>query len=137
MRKKNILRHIKDYQAFIKNQTSKNLKTIWFDGEGEYIDHEVIDYLKSCGIQYKITATHSPIQNGIAEHLNCTLIEHMCTMMLEHNILYFFWPEVVTYACYLKNRLLIQALKELITPEEAFKGKKPNILMFQEFGIKC
>jgi len=58
-------------------------------------------------------------------------------MMLEHNILYFFWPEVVTYACYLKNRLLIQALKELITPEEAFKGKKPNILMFQEFGIKC
>jgi len=28
MKKKDILRHIKDYQAFIKTQTGKNLKTI-------------------------------------------------------------------------------------------------------------
>jgi len=58
-------------------------------------------------------------------------------MMLEHNILYFLWPEAVAYACYLKNRPLTWALKELITPEEAFTGKKLNILMLQEFGIKC
>jgi len=47
MKKKDILRYIKDYQAFIKTQTGKNLKTIQSDGRGEYIDHEVIDYLKS------------------------------------------------------------------------------------------
>jgi len=58
-------------------------------------------------------------------------------MILEHNIPYFLWPEAVTYACYLKNRLSTQALKELITPKEAFTGKKPNILILQEFGIKC
>jgi len=58
-------------------------------------------------------------------------------MMLEHNILYFLWPEAVTYVCYLKNRPLTWALKELIIPEEAFTGKKLNILTLQEFGIKC
>ena len=136
MRKKDVLKHIKDYQAFIKTQTSKNLKTIWFDGKGEYIDHKVIDYLKSCGIQYEITATYSPIQNGIAKCLNHILIEHMYAMMLEHNISYFLWPETVAYTCYLKNRSPIWAFKELITPEKAFTGKKPNISMLQEFGIK-
>ena len=136
MKKKDVLRHIKDYQAFIKTQTSKNLKAMWFDGGGEYIDHEVIDYLKSCRIQYEIIAAHSPAQNGIAEHLNHTLIEHICTMMLKHNIPYFLWPEAVAYACYLKNRSPTWALKELITPEEAFIGKKPNISMLQEFRVK-
>ena len=56
--------------------------------------------------------------------------------MLEHNIPYFLWPEVVVYACYLKNKSPTQALKEFITPEEAFTGKKPNISILQEFGIK-
>jgi len=58
-------------------------------------------------------------------------------MMLEHNIPYFLWPEAVTYACYLKNRSPTRALKELITPEEAFTGKKPDISMLQEFRVKC
>jgi len=49
--------------------------------------------------------------------------------MLKHNIPYFLWPEAVAYACYLKNRSPTQALKELITPKEAFIGKKPNISM--------
>jgi len=81
MKKKDVLRHIKDYQAFIKTQTSKNLKAMRFDGRGEYIDHEVINYLKSCGIQYEITAAYSSAQNGIAERLNHTLIEHACQQL--------------------------------------------------------
>jgi len=51
-------------------------------------------------------------------------------MILEHNIPYFLWPDPVAYACYLKNRSPTQALKELITPEEAFKEKS---LIFQYF----
>ena len=58
-------------------------------------------------------------------------------MMLEHNIPYFLWPEAITYACYLKNRSLTQALKQLITSKEAFTENKPDISMLQEFGIKC
>ena len=129
IKKKNILKHIKDYQTFIKTQTSKNLKTIQFDSGEKYIDYEVIDYLKSYGIQYKITAAHSPAQNGTVKCLNRILIKHVRAMMLEHNIPYFLWPEAVAYACYLKNRSPTQALKELITPKEAFIGKKPNISM--------
>ena len=50
MKKKNILRYIKDYQAFIKTQIGKNLKAIQFDGGEEQVDHGVINYLKFCGI---------------------------------------------------------------------------------------
>jgi len=64
MKKRDILRHIKDYQAFIKTQTGKNLK--------------------SCEIQYEITAAHLFAQNGTAKCLNRTLIEHTHAMMLCH-----------------------------------------------------
>jgi len=77
-----------------------------FDGRGEYMKHEVIDYLKNCKVWYKITATHSPAQNSIVKYLNHILIEHAYAMMLEHNISYFLWPEAIIYACYLKNKSL-------------------------------
>lgn len=72
MKKKEVLLHIKNYQAYIKTQTGKSLTAIRFDGGGEYIDHEVIEYLESCGIKYEITAAYSPSQNGTAERLNQT-----------------------------------------------------------------
>ena len=66
-----------------------------FDGREEYMNHEVIDYLKNCGVQYEITAAHLPAQNGVAEDLNRTLIEHARAIMLKHNIPYFLWPEAI------------------------------------------
>ena len=50
MKKKDVLRHIKDYQAYIKTQTDKDLKAMQFDGREEYMNHEVINYLKNCGV---------------------------------------------------------------------------------------
>ena len=58
-----------------------------------------------------------------------TLIEHARVMIFEHSIPYFLWPEAVAYACYLKNQSPTHALKNFITPKEAFMGKKPNISM--------
>ena len=50
MKKKNVLRHIKDYQAYIKTQTGKDLKAMQFDGGREYMNHKVINYIKNCGV---------------------------------------------------------------------------------------
>jgi hypothetical protein len=46
------------------------------DRVGEYSSAEFDAYLASQGIKRQLTVYHSPQQNGIAERLNCTLIEH-------------------------------------------------------------
>ena len=55
------------------------------------------------GIVMEFTAPYSPVQNGIAEWLNHTLLEHACAMMFAKQVPKLLWPEAVTYACYIKN----------------------------------
>ncbi|QRW20412.1 Reverse transcriptase [Rhizoctonia solani] len=44
------------------------------------------------------------------------------------------WQESTAYACFLKNRTPTYINGKLITPYEAFYGKKPNIVTLYKFG---
>ena len=83
------------------------------------------------------TAPYSPAQNGIAERINRTLLEHARAMIFSKNISKNLWPEAVAYACYIKNRSPTRALGNNMTPHEVFYNKKLNIARLQEFGTKC
>jgi hypothetical protein len=83
------------------------------------------------------TAPYSPAQNGIAERLNRTLLEHARAMIFAKQAPKILWPEAVAYACYIKNRTPTRALGADMTPFEAFFGKKPDIRRLEEFGKKC
>ena len=128
---------IKQYREFIKTQHGKRCKAFRFDGGGEYISERLKKQLNDEGIRVEITAPYSPSQNGVAERLNRTLLERTRAMLIQHSIPKFLWPEAITYAIYLKNRSPTRALKEPITPYEAFWNKKPNVSQLQEFGINC
>ena len=82
-------------------------------------------------------APYSPAQNGIAEHVNKTLLEHAWTMIFSKNISKHLWPEAITYACYIKNRSPTRALGSNTMPYEVFHKRKPNIFRLQEFGSQC
>jgi hypothetical protein len=82
-------------------------------------------------------APYLPEENGITEHLNCTLAKHARAMLIAHHIPQFLWPEAITYATYLKNWSPTRALGDKITPDEAFWGKKPNVAALQESGVPC
>jgi hypothetical protein len=71
-----VLQRMKDYNAYIHNQTDKHVRVFHCDNAKEYISKEIWDYFSSCGIHLELTAPYSPQQNGFAEHLNLTLIEH-------------------------------------------------------------
>ncbi len=103
----------------------------------EYVNEEVKEYLQDNGIQLELTAAYSPSQNGVAERVNWTLVEHAHAMLEEHHLLKFLWPEAVAYAMYLKNQSPTRAIKDDLTPEEVFWGTKPDISTLQEFGVKC
>jgi len=88
------------------------------------------------GINYKITAPKSSAQNGVAERLNCTVMEHVCSMLASASLSLFLWPKAVQYEFYLKNICPTYALHDNITPYEAFWNRKPNVSNVEEFGAK-
>jgi len=131
-----VLDAIKKYVAFIFTQTEKKVKCFRFDGSKEYINQEVLDWLELQGINYEITVPKSSAQNGIAEHLNCTVMEYARSMLASTSLSLFLWPEAVQYEFYLKNICPTHALHDNITSYEAFWNHKPNVSNVEEFGAK-
>src|SRR5271168_2346335 len=125
------------YRSFVETQTGNKLKKLRADGGGEYLSKDFRNYLLENGIQQETTTPHSSAQNGIAERLNRTLVEHARAMLHQHHLPNSFWKEAVAYATYLKNRSPTRALKDNKVPDEVFWGKKPDISHLEEFGKKC
>jgi transposase InsO family protein len=127
----------KQYKNFIEVQTGKKLKVLRVDGGGEYLSNEFKKFLLDNGIRLQVTAPHSPSQNGIAERLNRTLVEHGRAMIHSHGLPNCLWREAIAYANDLKNVSPTRAIKGFKTPDEVFWKKKPDISHLEEFGRDC
>ncbi|KAJ8468724.1 hypothetical protein ONZ45_g17140 [Pleurotus djamor] len=135
--KSEALEKFKAYHAYVERQTNFKLKKIRCDNGKEYINNELLTYFERLGIKLETTAPYTPAENGIAECLNRTLVEHARAMLLAHDLPNFLWREALAYANYIKNRSPTRGLDTLITPHEAFWGEKPDISDIQEFGTTC
>lgn len=131
------LKHFEKFKAFIETQTGNKLKHFRSDSGGEYINKPFRELCAKHGIIMETTAPYSPAQNGIAERLNHTLLEHACAMLFAKNLPKTLWPEAVSYACYIKNCSLTRAFGSNLTPFQAFSGKKADVSQLEESGTTC
>ena len=104
------------------------------DNGGEYMSKDFQTYLTSKGIEHQLTVPHSPQQNGVAERLNCTLMESARATLSHANLPHKLWAEAVATAAYLRNRTTTSANEEQLTPFEKWYGHKPNISHLKVFG---
>ena len=58
------------------------------------------------------------------------------TMINESIVVKHLWAEAVNTACYIQNRIYIRPILNK-TPYELWKGRKPNISYFHQFGCIC
>lgn len=65
----------KNYIAYLKCQYNMSPKQFHTDNSSEYITGDLQQWCASKGIQLEYTGLHSPVQNGVAEQMNCTLAE--------------------------------------------------------------
>ena len=72
-----------------------------------------------------------PQQNGVAKHLNQTLVEMALSMLLDSKLPKKFWGEVISTAIYLKNKTPVEVLNK--TPFEVWHGKKPKVSHLRVF----
>ncbi|WJX25006.1 hypothetical protein P8452_14084 [Trifolium repens] len=68
--------------------------------------------------------------------LTRSLQEMARTMMHETKLAKHFWAKVVNTTCYIQNRIYIRPILNKTT-YELFKGRKPNISYFHQFGCTC
>ena len=134
--KSDALQAFKHYMAEMTHQhAGVKLRKLRSDRGGEYLSAEFDKYLKDNGIKRQLTIHDSPQQNGVAERLNRTLVEHARAMILGRNMPMFLWPEAVNYATWLKNRLPSRAIPGE-TPYSLVHKTKPNLSRAREFGGK-
>jgi hypothetical protein len=83
----------------------------------------------------KLTCHDTPEQNGVAEHLNRTLLERIRAMLHASKLPKGLWGEALQHATWLKNRTSTKALENK-TPYEALTGSKPDLSNLKEWGTK-
>ena len=128
-----VFRH---YEANLARQNpGTRLRKLRSDRGGEYLSAEFDQYLKDQGIERQLTVHHSPQQNGVAERLNRTLVEHARAMLLARELPKYLWAEAINYATWLKNRLPSRAIPGH-TPYDLIHKTKPNLAQAHEFGAK-
>ena len=125
--------NFRNYVAYLERQY--NLFPKWFHANNgsEYITGDVQRWCAAKGIRLEYTVPYSPAQNGIAEWMNCTLVELARAMILSTKTPNFLWPEAIAHTAYLRNWTHMQALNAK-TPLKAWCGRKPDVSHLQEFG---
>ena len=86
------------YDQWLKTQRGTGICALRVDNAREYTDGRLKQYMENKGMDLQLTAPYSPSQNGVAERLNRTLVEHACAMLIAHNLPLFLWEEAVSYA---------------------------------------
>lgn len=77
------------------------------DNDGEFVNHQLHSFMTKKGIQHQLTVPHSSFQNGAVERAHRTIEEKTRCLLVGGRIPTSLWPEAVSCAVYLINRLPI------------------------------
>ena len=132
-KKHEVFQKFVEWKTMVEKESEYQLKTLRTDNGGEYTSNEFKEYVKVEGLKHELTIPKTPEQNGVAERMNRTLLESVCSMLIGANLPHKFWAETLTTAVYLRNRSPTKAVAGM-TPFEAWNGYKPDVAHLRVFG---
>jgi len=134
-RKDEVLTAFKDFKMKIENYHSKRIKFLQTDNGKEYCNTKFNNFLRESGIQRRLTVTHTPEQNGVAERRNRTLLDMTRCLLIDSGLSQSFWGEAISTANYLRNRCPSRSLKGK-TPFEKWNNRVPDVSHLRPFGTE-
>jgi transposase InsO family protein len=75
-------------------------KVIQIDSGKEFVNDKLKSWCRERGIKIHMMAPYSPSQNGVAEHMNSTLVELSHAMLRAQNLPEFLWEYALLYVVY-------------------------------------
>ena len=134
--KDQVFEHFKKFHAIVEREKGEPLKCFCSDNGGEYTSNEFKSYYFEKGNRHEKTVPGTLQQNGVAERMNCTIIEKIRCMLRMANLPKSFWGEAVVIACYLINRSPLVPLGFDI-PERVWTRKDVSYSHLKVFGCKA
>ncbi len=125
------------YKAFeawaLAQQHCMAIKVLQSDCGGEYLSKAFDQHLKSASTARHLTVHNTPQLNGVAEWLNCTLVEHIQAFTHSSGLPKFLWGKALWHMTWLKNQTATQALDGL-TPHQVLFRCAPDLSGLQQWG---
>ncbi|POM74849.1 Rve domain containing hypothetical protein [Phytophthora palmivora] len=130
--KSDVLSKFKIFKAALEIATGQRIKRLRSDNGGEYTGRQFKAYLNNCGIKHEKTVPYTPQQNGLAEHINRSLVEMARCMLYHESVDKKWWAEAVNTAAWIINR--IPNSVTIKTPYEIVYKTKPLLKNLKVFG---
>ncbi|KAL8109176.1 hypothetical protein AgCh_025316 [Apium graveolens] len=111
----------------------QGIQVLRSDRGGEFCSNEFKNFCEDNGILRHYTAPYTPQQNGVVERRNRTVVAMARSLLKEKKVPLQFWGEAVRYAVHILNKLPTRS-KSIVTPHEAWYGKKPSVEHLKIFG---
>ncbi|GJX18899.1 putative ribonuclease H-like domain-containing protein [Tanacetum coccineum] len=124
---------LKTFITGIENQLDYKVKVIRCDNGTEFKNSIMNQFYEIKGINREFSVARTPLQKGVAERKNKTLIEAARTMLVDSKLPTTFWAEAVNTTCYMLNRVLIIKPRNK-TPYELIHRRPPLIDFMKPFG---
>ncbi|WVZ58560.1 hypothetical protein U9M48_008821 [Paspalum notatum var. saurae] len=127
---------VRDLVLRLRNESYKAMRAIRSDNGGEFRNSRFENFCRDIGLEHQFSSPYTPPQNGVVERKNRTLVEMARTMLDEHRTPRRFWAEAVNTACYIANRIFLQAFLGKTSYELRF-GRQPSVKHLRAFGCRC
>jgi hypothetical protein len=123
------------YINLVQNQLDLNVKTIQSDWGGEFETRSLKSYLESKGIEHVEVPPAAHAQNGRVERAHLSILNTVCTLLLESGLHDQFWAKAAYYAVYARNCAPSGPSKDI--PEDLWRNYPVSISHQQPFGINA
>ncbi|GJV22072.1 retrotransposon protein, putative, ty1-copia subclass [Tanacetum coccineum] len=133
--KHEVFETFKVFQNEVENQLGKKIKAIRSDRGGEYLSHEFVNHMKSCGIVSQLTPPYTPQHNGVSERRNRTLLDMVRSMMNLTTLPKSFWGYALESAARILN--MVPTKKVERTPYEIWHEKAPKLSYLRVWGCEA
>eukprot|EP00268_Persea_americana_P059265 TRINITY_DN7252_c0_g2_i3.p1 TRINITY_DN7252_c0_g2~~TRINITY_DN7252_c0_g2_i3.p1 ORF type:complete len:904 (-),score=94.40 TRINITY_DN7252_c0_g2_i3:300-3011(-) len=134
--KSDVFSVFKVFLSYVENQFSTTIKILRSDSGGEYVSKEFQTFLQSKGIISQRSCPYTPQQNGVSERKNRHLLDIARSLLLASSVPTRFWPEALSTAVHVINRLPSSRLDNQ-TPFFRLFQKNPLYNHLRPFGCVC
>ncbi|CAI7778101.1 unnamed protein product [Closterium sp. NIES-53] len=101
--KGDVTKAIQEWALEVCDDDKKRIKAIRTNGGGEFVNAELEKWMKSNGIKHDVTTPYTPQQNGVAERLNCTLVEAVRSLLQHPKLGSEWWGEAILLTAWIRN----------------------------------
>ena len=103
---------------------------------GEFTSNEFEMFCNDRGMKRQTSAPRTPLENGISERRNISIMDYARRLMMEKNFCLKYWREAISTTIYTLNHVQVKKGTHS-TPFELWYGYSPNVKYFKVFGRKC